>query len=82
LLLHSCKGNVGGKTTDAPTRNPQPATRNPQPATRNPQPRTAHRTAPGFRATAWSQGQVVGIECAARQLYGTQVKYVLPQHKV
>ena len=28
--------------------------------------------APGFRATAWSRGHVVGIECAQRQLYGTQ----------
>lgn len=28
--------------------------------------------APGFRATAWSQGHVVGIENAERKLYGTQ----------
>ena len=30
------------------------------------------KIAPGFRATAWSQGHVVGIECAERKLYGTQ----------
>lgn len=30
------------------------------------------KIAPGFRATAWSQGHVVGIECAERRLYGTQ----------
>jgi len=30
------------------------------------------KVAPSFRATAWSKGDVVGIECAARKLYGTQ----------
>mmetsp|Transcript_64039 Transcript_64039/g.103495 ORF Transcript_64039/g.103495 Transcript_64039/m.103495 type:complete len:669 (-) Transcript_64039:47-2053(-) len=30
------------------------------------------KIAPGFRATAWSNGLTVGIECAERNLYGTQ----------